>query len=80
MVDGIARRRRWVTVPAWIRAAIYAARPAPDARRAGRPARGRAEVDAKFDADIANRGAEAASAPVGAGGEAAGVRREHSRT
>jgi NAD(P)-dependent dehydrogenase (short-subunit alcohol dehydrogenase family) len=79
VVDGIARRRRWVTVPSWIRAAIVLRGPLQMLGELG-SRRESAEVDAKFDADIANRGAEAASAPVGKGGEAAGVRREHSRT
>jgi NAD(P)-dependent dehydrogenase (short-subunit alcohol dehydrogenase family) len=79
VVDGIVRRRRWVTVPSWIRAAIMLRGPLQHLGELG--ARGKvAEVDAEFAADIATRGAEAASAPVGAGGQAAAVRRERSRT
>ena len=79
VVDGIVRRRRWVTVPSWIRAAIMLRGPLQVLSELG-ARRESAEVDAKFDADIANRGAEAASAPVGPGGRAGGARREHSHT
>ena len=79
VVDGIVRRRRWVTVPSWIRAAILLRGPLQLLSELGGRERA-AEADAGFEADVATRGAETASAPVGAGGQAAAVRRERSRT
>jgi NAD(P)-dependent dehydrogenase (short-subunit alcohol dehydrogenase family) len=69
VADGIERRRRWVTVPNWVRALLVmrgVLGPLFDA--GGR--RDAAEMDERFARDVAERGAEA-SAPVGAGGEAA---------
>jgi NAD(P)-dependent dehydrogenase (short-subunit alcohol dehydrogenase family) len=70
VVDGIERRRRWIVVPRWVRAAlVLRAAVAPLLDRALFDAA--AEADAAFEADVAARGVEAASAPVGPGGEAA---------
>jgi len=68
VVDGIERRRRWVTVPSWLRALLVLRgllHPLLDAggRRHAR------EMDERFERDRAERGADA-SAPVGAGGTA----------
>jgi NAD(P)-dependent dehydrogenase (short-subunit alcohol dehydrogenase family) len=69
VVEGIEGRRRTVVFPGWVKA-MLALRgivgPLFDRAGSGRAA----EVDAAFDRDIAERGAEAASALVGAGGEA----------
>jgi NAD(P)-dependent dehydrogenase (short-subunit alcohol dehydrogenase family) len=69
VADGIERRRRWVTVPSWIRG-LLALRgllgPLFDA--GGR--RDAAEMDERFARDVAERGAEA-SELAGAGGLAA---------
>ena len=69
VVDGIENRRRWVTVPSWLRVLL--------------PLRGMlgslfdaasrdhaAEIDARLERDVAERGVEEASALVGAGGAA----------
>lgn len=67
---GIAERRRWVVVPGWSRALLIL-------RTALAPLMDRgslelaAELDERFQADVEERGIEAASAPVGPGGEAA---------
>lgn len=74
VVDGIEKRRRWVTVPAWVRAAILIRGPLAVALdRLGR--RDVPEVEARMDAAIAREGAAAVTAPVGAGG-AADTRRD----
>jgi NAD(P)-dependent dehydrogenase (short-subunit alcohol dehydrogenase family) len=70
VLDGIERRRRWVVVPRWARAALVlrtAVAPLIDRGSFDRAA----EADALFQRDVEARGAEAASAPVGPGGEAA---------
>jgi hypothetical protein len=70
IADGIARRRRWIVVPPWARAVLVlrtALAPLLD-RQSVAPA---AEAEALFERDVATRGAEAASQPVGPGGEAA---------
>jgi NAD(P)-dependent dehydrogenase (short-subunit alcohol dehydrogenase family) len=70
VVDGVERRRRWVVVPGWARAALVlrtALAPVIDRMSL----RASAEADALFQQDVAARGVEAASAPVGPGGEAA---------
>jgi NAD(P)-dependent dehydrogenase (short-subunit alcohol dehydrogenase family) len=70
VVDGAERRRRWVVVPGWARAAIVlrtALAPVIDRMSL----RVSAEADALFQQDVATRGVEAASAPVGPGGQAA---------
>ena len=70
VVRGIERRDRTVVVPGWARV-MLALRGvlAPLAARQFR--RNAEEMDARFEADVAARGMEEASAPVGAGGEAA---------
>jgi NAD(P)-dependent dehydrogenase (short-subunit alcohol dehydrogenase family) len=68
VLDGIARRRRWVTVPGWLRAMLVLRGLWP---LTDRLALSRApELDERFARDAAERGA-AASAFVGAGGQAA---------
>jgi NAD(P)-dependent dehydrogenase (short-subunit alcohol dehydrogenase family) len=70
VVEGMEKRSRWVVVPGWARALLVlrtALAPLID-RGSYEPA---AEADRLFQEDIENRGAEAASAPVGPGGEAA---------
>jgi NAD(P)-dependent dehydrogenase (short-subunit alcohol dehydrogenase family) len=67
---GIAERRRWVVVPGWTRALLLlrtAVAPVFDRITFDRAA----EADQLFLADVSERGVEGASAPVGAGGEAA---------
>jgi NAD(P)-dependent dehydrogenase (short-subunit alcohol dehydrogenase family) len=70
VADGIEGRRRWVVVPGWIRALLVM-------RTALAPLLERASFDRAMEADralqedIDRRGVEEASAPVGAGGEAA---------
>ncbi|HST39586.1 MAG TPA: SDR family NAD(P)-dependent oxidoreductase, partial [Conexibacter sp.] len=69
IVDGIERRRRWITVPGWVRAMILLRGPfAVIADRAGR--REVPEVEDKMLAAIEREGAAAVTAPVGAGGAA----------
>jgi NAD(P)-dependent dehydrogenase (short-subunit alcohol dehydrogenase family) len=73
VVDGVERRRRWVVVPGWARATLVLRTAlAPLIDRAS--LRASAEADALFQEDVAARGAEAASAPMGPGGEAASER------
>jgi NAD(P)-dependent dehydrogenase (short-subunit alcohol dehydrogenase family) len=70
VVEGMEKRSRWVVVPRWTRALLVlrtALAPLFD-RAAFETA---AEADGLFQHDVDNRGAEAASAPVGPGGEAA---------
>jgi NAD(P)-dependent dehydrogenase (short-subunit alcohol dehydrogenase family) len=70
VVEGMESRGRWVVVPRWARALLVlrtALAPLID-RSSREPA---AEADRLFQQDVDNRGAEAASAPVGPGGEAA---------
>ena len=68
VADGIARRRRWVMVPGWVRAILLLRGLAfPLFERTGR--QHAPEMDERFEHDVEERGAEA-SAPVGAGGEA----------
>jgi NAD(P)-dependent dehydrogenase (short-subunit alcohol dehydrogenase family) len=70
VADGIERRRRWVVVPGWVRPIlILRTALAPVVERLSRDTA--REGDALFLEDVERRGAEAASAPVGAGGEAA---------
>jgi NAD(P)-dependent dehydrogenase (short-subunit alcohol dehydrogenase family) len=78
VVEGMERRRRWITVPGWVRVVLVLRGVlAPVFERGGREQA--AEVDAAFERDVAERGAAAASAPVGAGGAAA-AEREPSHT
>jgi NAD(P)-dependent dehydrogenase (short-subunit alcohol dehydrogenase family) len=70
IADGIENRKRWVVVPAWGRALLVlrtALSPLLD--RSARDAA--AQADAEFMRDVEERGMEAASSPVGPGGEAA---------
>ena len=70
VVDGIEHRRRWVVAPRWVKAALVlraAIAPLVERNQAERVA----EIEALFREDVEERGAEAASAPVGPGGEAA---------
>jgi NAD(P)-dependent dehydrogenase (short-subunit alcohol dehydrogenase family) len=69
VLDGIARRRRHVVVPGWVRAAIALRGVLPKVIERHSLATA-PEMDAAFERDVAERGAEA-SRPVGAGGEAA---------
>ena len=72
VADGIEQRKRWVTVPSWLRAMLLLRgflHPLIDAGGA-RHAR---DLDERFERDRMERGAEA-SAPVGAGGAAVGGR------
>jgi NAD(P)-dependent dehydrogenase (short-subunit alcohol dehydrogenase family) len=70
IADGIESRRRWVVVPPWGRALLVLRTAlAPLLDRAG--AETAAQADAEFLKDVEERGAEAASGPVGPGGEAA---------
>jgi NAD(P)-dependent dehydrogenase (short-subunit alcohol dehydrogenase family) len=70
VVRGMERRSRMVTVPGWVKAMVYL-------RGVLQPLTERgaydsaAEADKSFLEDVAQRGTEVASAPVGAGGEAA---------
>jgi NAD(P)-dependent dehydrogenase (short-subunit alcohol dehydrogenase family) len=70
VAEGMERRRRWIVVPGWARAMIALRtliQPLTDRGGFDRAA----EVDQRFLEDVENRGAEAASAPMGPGGEAA---------
>lgn len=70
VVEGMEKRSRWVVVPRWSRALLVlrtAIAPLLD-KAAFETA---AEADGLFQQDVENRGVEAASAPVGPGGEAA---------
>ena len=73
VLDGVARRRRIVAVPGWIRGliAIRGALPRLTERTASDAA---TELDAAFERDVAERGTTEASSPVGAGGEAYAVK------
>jgi NAD(P)-dependent dehydrogenase (short-subunit alcohol dehydrogenase family) len=70
IVEGVEGRRRVVAYPGWVKAMLFlrgVTGPLLDRGSADRAA----EIDAAFSEDVAERGAEAASAPVGAGGAAA---------
>ena len=69
IADGMVKRRRWVTVPGWVRALIFTrgfSFPLFDKGGADRAV----EMEETFERDVQERGVEA-SAPVGPGGEAA---------
>jgi NAD(P)-dependent dehydrogenase (short-subunit alcohol dehydrogenase family) len=73
IAEGVAARRRWVVVPRWAKVLLVlrtALAPLIDRASYDRAA----EADARFERDVEERGREAASAPVGAGGEAARAR------
>ena len=75
VAEGIEQRRRWVVVPGWVKAILVlrtALAPLIDRSSYDRAA----EADEMFQRDVADRGVEAASAPVGAGGEAVARERE----
>ena len=75
IADGIENRKRWVVVPSWGRALLVlrtAIAPLLDRGSADTAA----EADALFMSDVEERGAEAASQPVGPGGQAALRERE----
>jgi NAD(P)-dependent dehydrogenase (short-subunit alcohol dehydrogenase family) len=70
VVEGMEKRSRWVVVPRWSRAVLVlrtALAPLFDKAAAETAA----EADGLFQQDVETRGAEAASAPIGPGGEAA---------
>jgi NAD(P)-dependent dehydrogenase (short-subunit alcohol dehydrogenase family) len=73
VAEGMQKRSRWVVVPRSARALLVlrtALSPLIDRASFDRAA----EADRLFQQDVYTRGAEAASAPVGAGGEAASER------
>jgi NAD(P)-dependent dehydrogenase (short-subunit alcohol dehydrogenase family) len=70
VVRGMERRSRMVTVPGWVKAMLYLRGVMQPLTERGSYDRA-AEADRSFLEDVAQRGTEAASAPVGAGGEAA---------
>jgi NAD(P)-dependent dehydrogenase (short-subunit alcohol dehydrogenase family) len=70
VVEGMEKRSRWVVVPRWSRALLVlrtALSPLFD-RVSSKTA---VEADELFQQDVVNRGVEAASAPMGPGGDAA---------
>lgn len=70
IVAGVEKRRRWILVPRWARVTLVLRTAlAPLVERASFERA--AETDRLFQQDIDERGAEEASAPIGAGGEAA---------
>ncbi len=72
VVKGMQNRSRWVVVPGWVRILLVLGRVVqPLAERGSYDTA--AEVDRLFEEDVASRGAEAASAPIGAGGKAVSV-------
>jgi NAD(P)-dependent dehydrogenase (short-subunit alcohol dehydrogenase family) len=70
VVRGMERRSRTVTVPGWVKAILALRGVVQPLTERGAYDRA-AEADRSFLEDVAQRGAETASAPVGAGGEAA---------
>jgi short-subunit dehydrogenase len=70
VVRGMERRSRMVTVPGWVKAMVYLRGVIQPLTERGAYDRA-AEADRSFLEDVAQRGTEVASAPVGAGGEAA---------
>lgn len=77
IATGIAERRRWVVVPGWSRA-LLVLRTALSPLFDKVSLESAAEADQLFQADVGERGAEEASAPVGPGGEASSARRSAS--
>ncbi len=78
IVEGIEGRTRTVVFPGWIRAMLLLRGMLGPLLERGSGER-TAEIDAAFAQDVAERGSDAASALVGAGGQAA-RRRETTRT
>jgi short-subunit dehydrogenase len=73
VVEGMQKRSRWIVVPGWVRAVLVlrtALSPLIDRGSFDRAA----EADQRFQRDVDERGVQAASAPVGMGGEAASER------
>jgi NAD(P)-dependent dehydrogenase (short-subunit alcohol dehydrogenase family) len=70
IATAIAERRRWVVVPGWSRA-LLVLRTVMSPLFDKLSFQNAAEADQLFEADVKERGVEDASAPVGAGGEAA---------
>jgi NAD(P)-dependent dehydrogenase (short-subunit alcohol dehydrogenase family) len=69
VADGIERRRRWIVVPGWARLLLlFRGMLGHLFDRGGQ--RDVIEADERFMRDVEERGVEASSAPVGAGGEA----------
>ena len=69
VADGVEERRRWVVVPGWLRPVLMLRMVlGPVLERVSLSSA--AEGDRLFQQDVDTRGAEAASAHVGAGGEA----------
>ena len=69
VLRGVEKRRRWVAVPGWVRLVLLN-RGWFWALAEGRAKREVPELDAAFERDVQERGADVASGPVGAGGEA----------
>jgi hypothetical protein len=69
VVDGIENRRRWVTVPQWLRGMLVVRGILGPLFDAGARTETQ-EIDELMERDIAERGAEESSALVGAGGAA----------
>jgi NAD(P)-dependent dehydrogenase (short-subunit alcohol dehydrogenase family) len=70
VIAGMERRSRWITVPRWARLLLHLRTVIqPLAERGARQTA--AETDRAFIEDVERRGAAVASAPIGAGGEAA---------
>jgi NAD(P)-dependent dehydrogenase (short-subunit alcohol dehydrogenase family) len=67
---GVETRRRWVTVPGWVRTILLLRGLIWPLADAGSK-QNAAEMDERFARDIEERGQKDASAPIGAGGEAA---------
>jgi len=78
VLDGFENRRRMVVVPKWIKVAS-ALRGVIATLTERQSLERAAELDAAFEADVAERGADAASRPVGAGGEAVTARNARER-
>jgi NAD(P)-dependent dehydrogenase (short-subunit alcohol dehydrogenase family) len=77
VVEGMQKRSRWIVVPGWARVLIGLGRLVQPIIERG-SYDDAATVDQAFREDIERRGAEAASAPIGAGGEAVSASdREH---
>jgi NAD(P)-dependent dehydrogenase (short-subunit alcohol dehydrogenase family) len=69
VIQGMARRSRWVTVPRWVKLMVSLRSLIQPLTERGAYDRA-AEADKLFLEDVQRRGAAEASAPVGAGGEA----------